>query len=165
MTEHPVLSCPLGEASTALDSILQILGGLAELFEETDSKIARGLYTPLEQAICADFMPGLGGLARAAAQIGVELEAERSCALLAFSEAGLSVKSPLHGPSNVLAQVLKLRGVGNAIVAALLPLFDAAEAEAIGLDRASAALCTGTAFIDRVGRVIAKAGSESPAET
>ena len=163
MTEPPVLSCPFREGDMALDAVQQILGGFSGALEQTDAWIAEGRPAPLEEAMCASFMPGLQGLIRAAAQLGTELADRRELFVSDVYDAQVGVAAH-RGPSSVLATVLKLRGIANAIVVAVAVLFDAAEMEAIGIDRASAALCAGTAFVDEHGRVIARTSSVSQAK-
>jgi hypothetical protein len=165
MSEWPVIATPPGEETTALDAVQQLTGALAELFEETDRRAARGDPAPLEHALACGFMPGVGAMLRGVAQIGREIADERERALGFISEAECG--SPLlHGPSACLMHVLRLAGILDATAAVLRAALVAAELEAIGLDRATAALCTGTAFVDRLGRIVARTnGVESPAET
>lgn len=162
MTESPILWCPPGERSTALDAVLQVLEGLAEAIRETDARIAQDLTAPLELIMAVDFLPGLQGLVRGAAQIGADLAADREIFLGIINEYRLGASS--GGSSEFLTSALKLRGIGNALVSALMVLGDAFEAEAIGMDHALAALCSGRAFIDNDGRVIARAALGSTAE-
>jgi hypothetical protein len=164
MIEPPVLSFPFSEDGMALDGVQQILGGIGGALEQTDAWIAEGRPAPLEEAMRASFMPGLQGLIRAAAQLGAELAVGRESFVSDVYDAQVGAAAH-RGPSNVLATVLKLRGIANAIVAAVAVLFDAAEMEAIGIDRASAALCAGTAFVDDHGRVIAQTSSANLAKT
>ena len=136
-----------------LDMVGQILGGLGCALKETDQKIANNQMAALEEIMAADFMPGLQGLVRALAHVGDELAKKREQAINAISIASEGRVS-VACPSNLLAEVLKIRGICNALVSALGVVIDAAEMEAISLDRATSALCVGAAFVDRYGRVI-----------
>ena len=164
MTEFPVLSLPFCEEGTALDAVTQILDGVADLFEEADRQIAKKIPAPMQTVMCGNFMPGMQGLVRATMQLGIELREQRKLFMKGVYDAQDGA-ADVHGPCSMLVPMLKLRGIVNAIAALGAALVDAAEAEAIGIDHASAALCAGAAFVDEHGRVIARTSSAGLAKT
>ncbi len=155
-----VIWFPSVDEQSPMDAAFQVLFALENSFLDAEKQLDSGISTPLDDAMCADLVPGIWNTARELCKLAGEIESERG----RFETFLYGEGRDYGSPTNYVGLVLKMRGLVSAIAALVNVFGDGLESEALRRDRATAALWVNAAFVDGRGRVIARTGAGNTAE-